>query len=220
MSTVLDAPEQSTRKVPAVQKVILYDISWETYERLLAEHGAHAGTRFSYDCGALEIMSPLIIHERINRRLATIFETIAEERGVDFDSVGSSTFRREDLKKGFEPDSCFYITHLERVREKAQINLRIDPPPDLIIEVDITSPSLPRFPIFAAVGVPEVWRYDGARVRVFALSTGEYVEPSESASLPGVTGDVLTDFLAKSKMIKRAPWLHGIREWARHTLSK
>jgi Uma2 family endonuclease len=209
MSQLLNPPERAT------QKVILHDTSWETYERLLAEHGESTGTRFTYDRGTLEIMSPSLKHERLNDVIADSFKAVADEMGVDFVGAGSTTFRREDLDRGFEPDSCFYIANADRVRDQDEIDLDRDPPPDLVIEVDITSPSLPRFPIFAAVGVPEVWRYDGARLRIFRLAGDGYGPAEESAALRGVPGDVLSAFVEASKGTKRAAWLRGVREWAR-----
>src|SRR6266700_436280 len=161
MATVLHPPEQTT------QRVILRRVSWETYERLLAEHEQCSSPRFTYDRGVLEIMSPSIRHERLNRSLATMCEVIAEELHIELDNAGSTTFKREDLTRGFEPDSCFYVQNVERVRDRDQIDLTVGPPPDLVIEIDISSSSLDRFPIFANIGVPEVWRYDGTRLIIF-----------------------------------------------------
>lgn len=200
---------------PAEQKVILHNISWETYQRLLTEHGESAGTRFTYDRGALEIMTASLRHERLNRLSASLFAVIADELEIDFVAAGSTTFRREDLERGFEPDSCFYIQNADRIRDRDEVDLSQDPPPDLVIEIDITSPSLPRFPIFAAVGVPEVWRYDGVQVTIFKLVVGNYVAAEESAALPGVTGEILTRFMQASETEKRTAWLRQVRAWAR-----
>jgi Uma2 family endonuclease len=109
-------------------------------------------------------------HEMPNRTLATLVEVLAEEWSIDIQRLGSMTFRRKDLLKAFEPDSCFYIQHADAVMGNADIKLPVNPPPDLVIEVDITRESLNRFPIFAAVGIPEVWRFDGARVIFFRWS--------------------------------------------------
>ncbi len=209
MAQVLGSPEQAT------QKVILHNVSWGTYERLLAEHGEGTGTRFTYDRGTLEIMSPSLKHERLNDVIADAFKAVADEMGIDFVGAGSTTFRREDLDRGFEPDSCFYIVNADRIRDMDEINLERDPPPDLVIEVDITSPSLPRFPVFAAVGVPEVWRYDGARLQVFRLIGDKYIEMDASAALPGVPGARLTEFVEASKSMKRTAWLGEMRAWVR-----
>lgn len=200
---------------PPEQRVILHNISWETYQRLLTEHGESVGTRFTYDRGALEIMIVSLRHERLNRLIADLFTIIADESKLDFVTAGSTTFRRQDLERGFEPDSCFYIEHADRIRDQDEIDLSRDPPPDFIIEVDVTSPSVPRFPIFAAVGVPEVWRCDGAQVRILRLTSGSYVEATESVALPRVTSDVLTRFMQASEQQQRTVWLRDVRAWAR-----
>lgn len=199
---------------PVEQRVILHNISWATYQRLLIEHGESAGTRFIYDRGALEIMIVSLRHERLNRLIADLFTTIADERQIDFVPAGSTTFRRENLERGFEPDSCFYARYADVMRDKDEVDLSQDPPPDLVIEIDITSPSLPRFPIFAAVGVPEVWRCDGARVEIFQLASGNYVAAEESVTLPGVTGEVLTGFMRAAETGRRADWSRQVRAWA------
>ena len=128
-----------TVKSRAEQRVLLRNISWETYERLLEERGDNSAPRFTYDRGELEIMSPSPEHEALNRSIALLVEFLAAELGIDVYDLGSTTFRREDLERGFEPDSCFYIENEERVRGKTRKDLSVDPPPDLVIEIDITS---------------------------------------------------------------------------------
>jgi Uma2 family endonuclease len=209
MATVMRQPEH------VAQKVILHNISWTTYERLRAEQGESAGTRFIYDGGALEIMIVSYRHEVINRIVASLIEALADEMNMDIVNAGSTTFKREDLASGFEPDSCFYIEHAESMRGKDEVDLAIDPPPDLIVEIDITSPSLPRFPVFAAVGIPEVWRYDGKLVSIHALDrqTGAYCGTTESKTLAGVTGEVLSRFVEAGMTEKRNEWLRRVRAW-------
>ena len=197
-----------------VQRVILHGVSWETYERLLADFVDSHAAHFAYDEGRLEIMVLSFKHETVNRTLATLVETIAEEIQVDILNAGSTTFKRADLSKGFEPDSCFYIQNAERVRGKDEIDLAVDPPPDLIIEIDITSLSLNKFPIFAAIGIPEVWRYDGQAVTIFKLENGEYSVREASVVLPNLTSQVITRFLQDSQAMKRSAWLRSVREWA------
>lgn len=145
-----------TIKRPAGQTVILRGVGWETYESLLADHKDRSAPRFAYDCGELEIVSPSPEHEKLNRGLALLMEVVAEEFGGDVYALGSTTLRREDLERGFEPDSCFYIQNEERIRSKDRIDLEVDPPPDLVIEIDITSPSLDKNSIYARRGVPEI----------------------------------------------------------------
>src|ERR671913_725163 len=163
-----------TVKSPAEHRVILHNTSWETYERLMQERGENRVPRFAYDRGELEIMSPSTEHESIAYNLGLLVAVFAEEAGADLYGAGSTTFDREDLGRGFEPDACFYVRDAERIRGKPRIDLSLDPPPDLVIEVDITSPSLDKFPIYARLGVHEVWRYDGTRAAIFLLKDDMY----------------------------------------------
>jgi Uma2 family endonuclease len=195
------------------QRVILPGVSWEAYQRLLADfldsHAAH----FAYDRGRLEIMVLSAEHEEDKDVLTLLVNVLAEELGIDVRSFGSTTFQREDLDRGFEPDACFYIAHEALVRGKKKLDLAVDPPPDLVI--DITSPSLNKFPIFTALRIPEVWRYDGVRLAIFSLEEDSYVERKESVALPKVTSGVLSEFIEKSKQMKRTAWLRQVREWVR-----
>lgn len=209
MAAILEPQERPT------QKVILNNISWETYERLLAENQENSGSRFNYDRGRLEIMVLSLRHEKLKHTLATIVELIAGEYGLDFEGAGSTTFRREDLERGFEPDACFYFQNVEHIRQKDEIDLTEDPPPNLVIEVDITSPSLDKFPIFSALGISEVWRFEGNNVSVYRLVEGEYMSVSESGLLSGVTAQALTNFLIQSRgNMSRPEWQQSVREWA------
>lgn len=198
------------------QPVILYGVSWATYESLLADFAGRRSPHFAYDQGVLEIMPLSSIHELSNRRLTTVFEAIADERELDFINAGSTTLKRADLAKGLEPDTCFYIANAERMRSKREIDLMADPPPDLIIEeVDITSPSLNKFPIYANLGVPEVWRSDDNQISIFKLVNGEYLPQTESPTLPGLTSEIIARFLEDGLTMTRSTWLRGVREWAR-----
>ncbi len=198
--------------------ILLSGIGWETYERLLADMGDSHAARFAYDQGVLEIMAPSYEHEKVKHNIAMLVELLAGEMEIDIEGGGSTTFRRKDLTKGFEPDECFYIPHAELVRGKKQIDLAEDPPPDLVIEIDITSPSLSKFPIFAALGIPEVWRYNGTQVSIFTLAGTAYVERPDSVALPKVTSTTLSELLGTSQQLKRTEWLRQVRTWARSCL--
>ena len=204
-----------TIKRPAGQTVILHGVSWETYASLLADHKDRSAPRFAYDRGELEILSPSPEHEKLNRGLALLVEVVAEESGIDVYDLGSTTFKREDLERGFEPDSCFYIQNEERIRGKDRINLEVDPPPDLVIEIDITSPSLDKLPIYARLGVPEVWRHDSRRTAILRLERAGYAESDESMVLPPLTSANLSHFMEGSKSMRRTAWLREVREWMR-----
>jgi Uma2 family endonuclease len=140
------------------------------------------------------------------------------EWNIEYCNAGSTTFKREDLERGFEPDSCFYVQHAEQIAGKKRLDLTVDPPPDLVLEVDITHPSLDKLSIFAAVGVPEVWRYDGERVRMLALVGDSYVEREQSLAFPTLQSTHLTDLLAASQQMPRTAWLRHVRAWAQRQL--
>jgi Uma2 family endonuclease len=203
----------------AEQRVLLHNISWETYERLLDERGDSRVPRLAYDRGDLEIMSPSSEHESVAYFVGLLVAVLAEEMRVNAYGAGSTTYRRGDIGRGFEPDASFYIRNEARIRGKRRIDLDFDPPPDLVIEVDITSPSLDKFPIYTRLGVHEVWRYDGTRATIFVLEEREYVRAGESVALQPLTSDVLTRFVEESNSLGSTEWLRMVREWARGNLT-
>src|SRR3990172_2174285 len=139
-------------------QVVLANVSWETYEKLLEDLANSSVPHLTYDRGWLEIMSPTHSHEKFNRTLNLIVEIVAAELNVRVDVLGSSTFKRKDIEQGFEPDSCFYVASAKRIRGKKKLDLAVDPPPDLVVEIDITTSSIPKMPIFARFGGPEAWQ--------------------------------------------------------------
>ncbi len=204
-----------TIKSPAEQKITLHNASWETYERLIRERGESRVPRFAYDRGELEIISPSAEHESAAYFLELLVALFAEETGINAYGVGSTTFKREDLERGFEPDACFYVQNEERIRGKPRIDLDVDPPPDLVIESGITSPALNKISIYARMGVPEIWRHDGGRVSIFVLREGEYAVVAEGAVLPPLSGPVLSRSVEESRSLGSAAWMRRVREWAR-----
>jgi Uma2 family endonuclease len=163
----------------------------------------------------LEIMTTSAEHEREVLAMALIVEIVALELDLDIDPVGSTTFKRQEIEQGFEPDASFYIQHRNQARDRDQIDLATDPPPDLIVEVDITNSSLNRFPIYAGIGVPEVWRYSKDRVTISLLTQGAYTESAVSEAIPLLTAEVLTLFLSKRTSMSRSAWLKSVRAWVR-----
>lgn len=199
---------------PSEQRFVLRNVSWKTYEHLLADFAESRSPRFTYDRGTLEIMSPLPQHEKLSHNLALLVEIAAEAGDLDVVGFGSTTFKREDLERGFEPDACFYIRNAERMRDKEQVDLAIDPPPDLIIEIDHTRSSVNKLSIYAQIGVPEVWRYRDQRLMILILYEGTYHEQDESAALPGVTSESLSALLEEGRSLRRPAWLRHARAWA------
>ncbi len=165
-----------TVRVEPEQRVVIRNASWQLYQGLLEARGDAGSPRFSYNEGVLEIMSPGLDHEETNRTLAQTVELVALGLAVDVRNLGSTTFDREDLDRGFEPDSCFYVQNEGRIRGRDTIDLSVDPPPDLIIKVDITSPSLNKLPIYAMLGISEAWRYRNGRIQVLKRQEEGYVE--------------------------------------------
>jgi Uma2 family endonuclease len=201
-------------RLPADPQVVLRNVSWKTYERLLEDLADSSVPHLTYDRGELEIMSPTNEHEEYNRALNLIVEIVAAELEVRLRVLGSSTFKRKDLKRGFEPDSCFYVASAKRIRGKKKLDLATDPPPDLVIEIDITTSSIPKMPIFAHFGVPEVWQYDGRSLRMWKLQGAQYTGIESSLAFPVLTPGVLEDFLAKSEKWEDRPRLFRfIRDW-------
>jgi Uma2 family endonuclease len=211
MATVLAPPEQ---------KVILRNVSWETYERLLDERGDDSVPRFSFDRGDLEIMSPSREHEEYKYALARIVDVVTEELGINERGLGSTTFKREDVGRGFEPDACFYIQSVARLRGRCELDLRVDPPPDLIIEIDVTTDSMKKLGIYATLGVPEVWRYDGTILTILALESGCYVERDASLALPILTPAVLMELIEEHASLDSIPWIRKLRRWVREQAAK
>lgn len=199
---------------PVSQCVILQGVSWETYERLLADFEDSHAAHFTYDQGVLEILVPSAKHEEPNRALALLIEMLALALDIDIRNLGSTTFKRGDLSRGFEPDTCFYIQRVAQISGKDDIDLAVDPPPDLVLEIDITHPSLDKLPLYAAIGVSEVWRYDGASVAIYTLAQEAYIVSETSQVLPGVTSAVLSQFIEESRQIRRPDWLRRVRAWA------
>jgi Uma2 family endonuclease len=196
-------------------KVILDNITWETYQRLMEERSECPKPRYAYDRGRLEIMVTSYEHENLKHLIGTLVELLAGELEMDIEAAASTTFQREDLAQGFEPDASFYIQQAGRIRGKKQIDLHTDPPPELVIEIDITHPSLNRFSIFAGLGIPEVWRYHRHALIILKLKDEAYRAEEISGIFPGLTSADLTRLISDGQEVKRSEWLHSVRELGR-----
>src|SRR5438876_12359159 len=208
-------PQHEALLTPAEQRVVLQNVSWETYEHLLADHLDASAPRFTFDRGVLEIMSPFSEHEEYKEALSLLVELLADGLGMDIRNLGSTTFKRSQIERGFEADVCFYVQSAERMHGKVHIDPTVDPDPDLVIEIEITSPALNKLPIYAAFGVPEVWRYDGRQLRILQLTGIEYTERPESLAFPRVSSLELSQLVQQSMSLKRTEWLRTLRDWVR-----
>lgn len=204
---------------PSTQQVTLHNISWQTFETILAEMGEDRACRLAYDRGTLEIMTPLMPHEHNNRLFEHLIVILAEEFNLPLKSAGSLTCKRQDLLKGAEPDSCFYLQNEPLVRNKRDIDLASDPPPDLVVEVDYRSSSVDKLAIYAALGVPELWRYDQPVLLFYQLQGERYVQCENSPSFPQLPLTEIPRFLEDSLRIGEIPMLRSFRAWVRQQLT-
>ncbi|MGA7937866.1 MAG: Uma2 family endonuclease [Kovacikia sp.] len=190
--------------IQSPDRVILRNIRWQTYQFLIRDFESEPAIRLTYDRGTLEIRMPLNPHETYKKLLGRLIETATEELDLEIRSLGSRTCgscgvalcaKREDLARGLEPDQCYYIQNEARVRDIEQIDLAHFPPPDLAVEVDISSSSLDRLSIYTDLGVPELWRYDGRSLTLYQLQNGQYLPCNRSIALPLLQASDITRFL-------------------------
>ncbi len=169
-------------EIPAGQRIYLHDIDWREFEQILLELGEKRATRIAYFDGNLEIRMPLPEHERAKVLISNLLVVLLEELDLPWESLGSSTFKKQSMKAGIEPDDCFYIKNCQAMIGKKRLDLTIDPPPDLAIEVDLTSPT--QISAYEALGVLEIWRYKNGKLAIFILAEGQYIESSSSLIFP------------------------------------
>lgn len=201
---------------PAEERVFLHNVQWQTYERLLADLANQSSIRLSYNQGTLEIMTPLAEHEVVNRRLDLLIQILAAELLIEVGAFGSTTFRRAELERGFEPDSCFYVKNEQRVRGKRSIDLTVDPPPDLIVEIGITRNSMNKLPIYGLIGVSEVWRYDNSELKFYKLAEGTYTVSPNSVAFPILTSEEAFDLISSTMAVSSTQFLRTLQQWARN----
>jgi Uma2 family endonuclease len=207
-------------QVPPGQRVLLRDVSWEEFEAILQELGNHRAERVAYCDGLLEIMSPLPEHEYFKETIGDAVKDIAETLELNYESYGSTTWRRQAEQAGLEPDNCFYFQNEARIRGKLQFDLDQDPPPDLSLEIDVTSQSLDRFPIYARLGVPEIWCYDTGRLKIYHLQNGQYTEVQRSTIFPQLNISVLPQLIEANRSAGRLALRRAVRAWVREQVRK
>jgi Uma2 family endonuclease len=194
-------------------------VPWTEYEELLEDLGPGYTPRISYDHGRLEIAMPLPIHEYLKVCLSDLLRALTDELGLDMEGLGSTTFKYEGWLQGLEPDTCFYLQNVARIIGVKRFDPALPPPaPDIAVEVDVTSESLSRFPIYAKLGVPEIWRCDERQVQMYHLTETGYVEAAASRAFPFLTGEALCQFLERCQTEGQSATLREFREWLRGNL--
>jgi Uma2 family endonuclease len=176
---------------------VIDGVSWETYESLLHDFAVSGQRkRVTYNEGRMVIVSPLFKHERWKKLLGRIVEAVTDELDIAIVSAGSTTWKRKRKKKGLEPDECFYIQNERVMRGRLEVDLKRDPPPDLAIEVDLRPYLLNKVEVYAGLGIPEVWCFDGLDVEIFSLQpNGKYETVERSVALKMLTPAELKRFL-------------------------
>jgi Uma2 family endonuclease len=190
-------------------------VPWEVYQELrnLAENDH---VRMTFDEGVLEMMTPSARHERWSELIGQLISVWRLELAVDIVSCRSMTVSRKDLQKGFEPDNCYYIQHESQVWQKAELDFAVDPPPDLAIEIDVSRSSVGKRKLYAAFGVPEVWRYDGQRIEVFTLGPKHrYLPSTESLCFPGIPLDEMARVLERINTERETVLIRSFRDYVR-----
>jgi Uma2 family endonuclease len=203
--------------VPPGQRVLLRDVSWSEFETILEELGEHRASRIAYDNGILEIMAPLPEHERNKEYIGDFVKAILEELDLEFCPLGSTTFKNKEMLQGIEPDNCFYIANEALVRDKDRLDLTIDPPPDLALEVDVTSRTHPS--IYKALKVPELWRFERGQLQINVWRDREYIQTETSPTFPKLPlKQVIPQYLEQCKQEGRNKTMKAFRAWVREQI--
>jgi Uma2 family endonuclease len=199
------------------KRVVFYGLDWQRYQQVLQALGEHRSARLIYDEGTLEISTPLEDHEYASALIGLFIRILVVEMGLKIKTMGSTTLDREDLDKGAEPDNAYYIKKQPLVAGR-NVNLSQDPPPDIVVEVDITHSDIDKFQLYAKMGVPEFWRYDGQALRFYQLLEGQYCEVDASPTFPTVPKTRLYEFLEQAREDEVEAEL-ALREWVRSQVS-
>lgn len=198
--------------------VLLSNVTWHEFEEILIDLGEHRASLLAFDQGNLEIMVPLPEHEYLKSALGDLIKVLARELGIEYECFGSTTWRRKDGMAGAEPDECFYIQNLDAIKGKLDINLNTDPPPDLVLEIDVTSKSLDRLPIYARLGVPEIWRYEAGELKIYHLVDGEYFAASTSLAFGNFPVWEIPAFVRRNLVTGRSALEKLFSTWVRQQL--
>lgn len=196
------------------QSTVLHDINWQQFERILEDLGDKRATRIAYLHGVLEIKRHLPKHERVKVFIADLVKFLLDEMQIDFEPFGSTTFRRIDKLVGLEPDDCFYIQNILAMRELRNLDMLVDPPPDLAIEVDVTSKT--KLDAYQAIAVPELWIYTNNTLNIYVIDDGKYLKSSLSPTFGDLPiCEVIPKFVELSFQEGRSVAIREFRAWVK-----
>ncbi|GBE92901.1 Uma2 family endonuclease [Nostoc cycadae] len=200
------------------QQMLLKDISWQQLENILEEMGDKRAARISYSNGWLEIMVPLPEHEKDKELIGDLVKILLDKLQIDFEPFGSTTLKNEQMRQAVEPDTSFYIQNQAAVIGKNRIDLNIDPPPDLAIEVDITSRT--QFNNYEILGVPELWRYTKQGLEIFVLQDCKYIQSQSSPNFPNIPIiELVNEYVQQCLTSGRSQAMRNFRKWMENNLS-
>lgn len=196
------------------QQLLLTDISWQEFEDILEDLGEHRASKVAYENGILEIMTPLPEHEINKEIISDLIKALLEELDINFFSLGSTTFKNQSIGKGIEPDNCFYIQNEAVVRGKTKLDLSTDPPPDLALEIDVTSRT--HLNIYQSLKVPELWRFDRGKLEINILQDDRYIESQFSPNFSNFhLIEIIPQYLDRARTEGRNKTMKAFRTWVR-----
>ncbi|MCG6136476.1 MAG: Uma2 family endonuclease [Nostoc sp. LLA-1] len=199
------------------QEMLLKDVNWQQLENILAEMGDKRAARISYSNGWLEIMVPLPEHEKDKEIVGDLVKVLLETLNIDFEPFGSTTLKNELMRQAVEPDTCFYIQNEAAVIGKNRLDLTVDPPPDLAIEIDITSRT--RFDNYEILGVPELWRYTKEGLEIYLLQQGKYIKSLSSPNFPDIPiVELINEYVQQCLTIGRSQAMRNFKNWMKNNL--
>jgi Uma2 family endonuclease len=199
------------------QQMLLQDVSWQQLENILSEMEERSAVRISYSYGTLEIMVPLPEHEKDKEFIGDLVKILLDKLQVDFEPFGSTTLKNQQMLQAVEADACFYIQNQAAVIGKNRLDLTVDPPPDLAIEIDITSRT--RFNNYELLGVPELWRYTQQGLEISLLQQGKYVKSPQSPNFPNIPIiELVNEYVQQCLTIGRSQAMRNFRNWVKNNL--
>jgi Uma2 family endonuclease len=199
------------------QQLLLQDISWQDFEEILGELGERRNSRISYSDGVLEIMVPLPEHEKNKEVIGDLVKILLDKLEIDFESLGSTTFKSQQMTQAVEPDACFYINNYQSVIGKDRLDLSVDFPPDLAIEIDITNRT--QLDNYLLLKVPELWRYTKKGLQINLLKSDRYIESQTSSNFPNIPIiELIEKYVKQAQTEGRSKAMRALKKWLAENL--
>lgn len=217
MSTQITNYYETVSQLPEDASVTFSCVSWDEYEELLERVGEAPGLRITYDDGSLHVMTISSEHEKYASFISSLIAGIRLRLRMNILAFGSATMRKRRRSKGHEPDACFYVQTAALIGNRIQLDFEKDPPPDIVVEIDVHHDSRSRFPVYLALGVREIWRYDGQSMTIYRLSREshdqQYIDVGTSAALPMLSATLLTEMIERMRSDGELSALSAFDEW-------